>query len=355
MLEASRSRGRRSWLSRFYRVAILSLNFLLSVHADPNPNDTPRIDNNGDLSVAWLGRIIAVEFNDNLNLSDPTSPGLPSLTGGFCLLDGSPTNDTGIHKPVGTVPLANSPNLEDFNNQYDPTRWSKELSCPGDPATTTWRFIGVRGIKGDVINNQTAGWALHDYALGQLLNQKTGRCLTLVRGEGTDDRANIQTTPHAMQSEVCDSVGEDDRQMWIIYFHDAGQPFSPFIPALYTGACYNPGPGTTVDYNEIANSPIIPVDGAVYLQYTIPDHLRRVDAKYVAMSTFDKDDHGGVSPVVACTGQKWFFDPPFTLGGTVYNETNADTNDPSIPDYYDGSGDPSCTDYWCPPQETPGS
>ncbi|KAF3908625.1 hypothetical protein AA313_de0202035 [Arthrobotrys entomopaga] len=354
MPKTSQSRGRHLWLSHFYYyAAILSLTILPLVHTSQSPTDRPRIDNNADLTVTWLGRIIGIEFNDNFNLTNEDDLGVPTLTGGFCLLDISGDGDAGVHGPVSTVPLANSPNLQDYNTQYDPSRWSK-LTCGGDKDTTVWRFIGIKGKKGEVINNQTAGWALHDYALGQLKNQKTGRCLAIVRKPGTDDRANIETVPHTLQSAVCDSVGEDDRQMWMVYFHDAGQPFSPFIPAMYTGACFKEGRGANVNNNEIADSPIIPVDGAVYIQYSVPNHLRRVDAKYVAISTFDKDDHAGVSPVVACTGQKWFFDPPFTTGGTVFNETDPNPNDGDVPDYYDGSGDPSCTDYWCPPKETPG-
>ncbi|EPS44721.1 hypothetical protein H072_1277 [Dactylellina haptotyla CBS 200.50] len=317
--------------------------------------DPPRIDNQDDLTVSWMGRMIAIEFNrDNLDVAVPKKQRTdkPEIKDGFCLIDGS-AGDSGLHQPIGTIPLQNDPNIQDFNLNYDPGRWSRELNCQGDFSATQWMFIGVKGKKADLVNGQPYGWALHDYAIGQIMNVKTERCLAIIRKDEEHTDGNIETVEHALQSEICDTIGEDDRQMWIIYFQEraAGieQPFAPLIPAVYAGACW--GPNAVAEENGRNITLVQPVPGAVYVEYTTPEHLRRVDTRYVAMSTFDVDDRGGISPVARCTGQKWFFDPPFRMDNTKFTqplpEPPAPTRDPGT------AGEKKCLDHTCPPEETP--
>lgn len=238
---------------------------------------------------------------------------------------------------MGTREITNPGLLWEINNkpkeEYDASRWRDEIKCLPDHDNeqstdgTMWGFIGSEGKEGEMINYNDFGVALHNYGLGQLQNKRTKRCLAIVRDKNADETANIETVTHAIRSEVCDYSGKDPTQLWIFYFTERDQPFGPFVPAMYTGACWGPN-----EYDEKTNTTTVrAVPGAVYKEYTVPEHLRLVDSRYVALSTLDRDDGGGISPVVRCTGQKWFFNPPFEDGKATEFKEDAEPPYPEVP------------------------
>ncbi|KAK6360643.1 hypothetical protein TWF730_006779 [Orbilia blumenaviensis] len=292
-------------------------------------SDIPAMFANHLQTVAWHGNLIAIEHNPDLEFLDSAASTYPEFQGAFCLYDGAALDSTGEHEPVGVREITNPKVIWEINNkpkeQYDPNRWREEVKClpdhDNDKSTdgTMWGFIGSEGKEGELINYNPFGVALHDYALGQLQNKRTKRCLAIVRDKEADEGANIETVPHAVRSEKCDYTGRDPKQLWVFYFQSRDQPFGPFVPAMYTGACWGPN-----IYDEGNNATTVKaVKGAVYKEYTMADHLRLVDSRYVALSTFDRDDGGGISPVVRCTGQKWFFNPPFEDGEPTEFEDEA--------------------------------
>ncbi|KAK6505142.1 hypothetical protein TWF481_007063 [Arthrobotrys musiformis] len=318
MLQPSpHTRRRQLWLQVVFYYSAFLTRHLASAAA---MEDIPAMFRTQMQTVVWRGNIIAIEHNPDLQYLDSAQSTYPEFWGGFCLYDGAPYGEPGEHEPVGTRGITDQKLLWEINNQprenYDPRRWREEIKCAADHdndqsfAGTMWGFIGSEGKKGELINYNVFGVALHDYALGQIQNMRTRRCLSIIVDKDEDQLKNIETVKHALRSEECDFSGKDPRQLWLVYFTERDQPFGPFIPAMHTGACWGPN-----EYDEEKNvTTVRAVPGAVYQEYSVPEHLRLVDSRYVAMSTFDRDDGGGISPVVRCTSQKWFWNPPFQDG-----------------------------------------
>ncbi|KAF3106645.1 hypothetical protein TWF706_003169 [Orbilia oligospora] len=312
----------RCRLQQVWRAAVFYSTFLTKhlTSAGGALEDTPAMYRDQAQTVVWHGNLIAIEHNPDFQYLDSAASTYPEFWGGFCLYDGAPLDSSGVHEPVGVREITNQKLIWEINNkpkdEYDPRRWRDEIKCLPDhdndksTAGTMWGFIGSEGKEGEMINYNPFGVALHDYGLGQLQNMRTKRCLAIVLDIDADEGENIETVKHAIRSEECDYSGQDPKQLWMFYFTAKDQPFGPFVPAMYTGACWGPN-----NYDEKNNATMVrAVPGAVYKEYTMPEHLRLVDSKYVALSTFDRDDGGGISPVVRCTTQKWFFNPPFEDG-----------------------------------------
>ncbi|KAF3923269.1 hypothetical protein ABW21_db0201693 [Orbilia brochopaga] len=262
---------------------------------------------NAEWPVRWQGKIMSIEFNrvfyESLNFLRTAY-----LTNAFCLTDGTEVGAKGKNQIVGANQGVKGGLSQSIQEQdaFSVNAW-QQLECAGDKDASQWDFVGNNGTKGTKINDNPMGVALHDYAIGQLRNKKTERCLALIRDDGADASASIETVGHSIRSVDCDEKSKDSKQLWVVYF-GGDDPFAPLIPADALGACNSPNTAKGDDGNWKYDR----VPGAVYEDTAADENLKQVDARYVAMSTFDFDDGGGVSPVARCTGMKWAFGPGFS-------------------------------------------
>ncbi|KAF3914902.1 hypothetical protein ABW20_dc0107289 [Dactylellina cionopaga] len=323
--------------SRRFLLACLWSAFYLTQHVsgaqDPPPGP-PRVQLNEEFTIEWEGRLIAMVHDTNLANTAPDYLDRPNLIDGNCLLDGS---RVGVpeHQPVGFVSLYNS-DVQGLNVNYDPKTWRDGIHCQGDVDANRWKFVGVYGKSNERINDKVRGNSLHDYVMGFIMNVKTERCLSLVRDEGSNPDGLIEQTDHRILSEECDPTAKDVRQMWMIYLTEQYQPFGPLVPANEAAPCFAE---PRADGSDIGRVP-----GGVYAEYVRPDHLRRVDARYLALSTMEMGDAARISPKVMCTGQKWYFDPPFELGSIKRPPTNWPPKDQTdVPTGSPGDDEPQPT------------